>query len=275
MSLSRYLPMLAVLALATPVAHAQYSGYQDYGSQGQGGVIRCESVKGRTNQCQADTRYGVRLARQLSNSACDEGRTWGVNRYGVWVSGGCRADFVMGDGRYGYSGYGNNGYGNYGHGNGGYGNNGGSRFICESRDGRQNYCPVNGGGRVRVYRQISRNACDEGRTWGQDRRGVWVSDGCRAEFVVTGWGGRWNDRYDDRDDDRDEDRGWGQGNSGETFRCESSNGRQNFCSADTRWGVRLVRQLSNNSCDEGRTWGATRGGVWVSEGCRAEFATRR
>ncbi len=256
MSLSRCLLMLAVLAFAAPAAHAQYSGYPGYGPQGQGGVIRCESSKGRTNQCQADTRYGMRLTRQLSDSACVEGQTWGVNRSGVWVSGGCRAEFVMGDGRYGNGGYGNGGYGS---------GNSGSRFVCESRDGRQNWCPVNGNGRVRLYRQISGSGCVEGRTWGQERRGVWVSGGCRAEFVTTGWGNRWGDR--------DDDRGWGNG--GQTFRCESANGRQNFCNADTSRGVRLVRQISGSACDEGRTWGATRDGVWVSQGCRAEFATRR
>jgi len=256
MSLSRHLPMLAVFALAAPVAHAQYSGYPGYG-QGQGGVIRCESTKSRTNTCQADTRYGLRLARQLSDSACVEGRTWGVNRGGVWVSGGCRAEFVMGDGRYGNGGYGNGGYGNGGNGDG-------QRFTCESRDGRQNYCPINGGGRVRLVRQISGSRCDEGSTWGQDRRGVWVSGGCRAEFVATSrGGGRWNDG----------DRGWGNG--GQTFRCESTNGRQNFCNADTRSGVRLIRKISGNPCDEGRTWGATRTGVWVSQGCRADFMTGR
>lgn len=248
MSPSRHLPMLAVFALAMPVAHAQYSGYPGNGGYpGQGGVIRCESTKGRTTQCPADTRYGMRMTRQLSDSACVEGRTWGVNRSGLWVSGGCRAEFVMGDGRYGN----------------GPGNGGGARFTCESRDGRQNYCAVNGGGRVRLNRQISDSRCDEGRTWGQDRRGVWVSGGCRAEFVTTGYGGgNWN----------------GQGNGyggGQSFRCESTNGRQNFCNVDTRGGVRLVRRLSDNACDEGRTWGATRTGVWVSQGCRAEFVTGR
>lgn len=257
MSMIRHLLVIAALAIAAPAVHAQYSGYP---GQGQGGVVRCESTKGRTIQCPADTRYGMRLARQLSDSACIEGRTWGTNRAGLWVSGGCRADFVMGDGRYG------NGYGNY--------QGGGSRFVCESRDGRQNYCAINGGGRVRVYRQLSDSRCDEGRTWGQDRRGVWVSDGCRAEFVTTGYGygGGWNDR--------DGYRGGNQGSYGtgygiQGFRCESNDGRQKFCNVDTSNGVRLVRRLSDSACIEGRTWGVARGGVWVSQGCRADFATGR
>lgn len=268
MSMIRHFPMLAVLAVAAPAVHAQYASYPGYGGyqQGQGGVVRCESMKGRTSQCQIDTRYGIRLARQLSDSACDEGRTWGVNRYGVWVSGGCRGDFVMGDGGYG-NGYGNGGYGN--------GNSNGQRFTCESRNGRQNFCSINGGGRVRVYRQLSDSACDEGRTWGQDQRGVWVAGGCRAEFIVTGYGRNYGWRGRDDDDDQGRWNGGGYGYGGQAFRCESTDGRQNFCNVDTRGGVRLVRRLSNNACDEGRTWGATRGGVWVSQGCRAEFVAGR
>ena len=58
-----------------------------------------------------------------------------------------------------------------------------------------------------------------------------------------------------------------------TFNCESYGGRQQVCRADTRGGVRLVRQLSGSRCVEGQTWGYARGGVWVSNGCRAQFET--
>jgi hypothetical protein len=53
--------------------------------------------------------------------------------------------------------------------------------------------------------------------------------------------------------------------------CESLNGRQQLCGADTRAGVRLVNQLSGSSCVEGRTWGTTRNAIWVTSGCRAQF----
>jgi hypothetical protein len=57
-----------------------------------------------------------------------------------------------------------------------------------------------------------------------------------------------------------------------TIRCESYNDRTNHCSVDTRGGVRLIRRLSETSCAQGRSWGIDRGGIWVSRGCRAEFA---
>ena len=39
-------------------------------------------------------------------------------------------------------------------------------------------------GQVEVYRQLSRNACNYGQSWGNDNGRVWVDKGCRAEFAV-------------------------------------------------------------------------------------------
>ena len=54
--------------------------------------------------------------------------------------------------------------------------------------------------------------------------------------------------------------------------CESYGGRRQTCRVDTRGEVRLVRRLSDASCVRGRSWGVTNGGVWVDDGCRAQFA---
>ena len=55
------------------------------------------------------------------------------------------------------------------------------------------------------------------------------------------------------------------------LRCASRVGTEAFCPVDTSRGVRLVQQLSRAGCWEGRTWGKTRRGVWVANGCRADF----
>ena len=61
----------------------------------------------------------------------------------------------------------------------------GDRTIrCESRNGRYRFCPVDTQDEVRLERQLSNTPCDLWRTWGFDRRGVWVDDGCRGEFKV-------------------------------------------------------------------------------------------
>jgi hypothetical protein len=53
--------------------------------------------------------------------------------------------------------------------------------------------------------------------------------------------------------------------------CESRNHRRNYCTADTRGGVTLDRQLSSAQCAQGRTWGFDARGIWVEGGCRGEF----
>ena len=58
-------------------------------------------------------------------------------------------------------------------------------------------------------------------------------------------------------------------------RCESRDYRQEFCRAETSGGVRLARQLGDAACSQGRTWGTTRSGIWVSNGCRAVFDVGR
>ena len=57
------------------------------------------------------------------------------------------------------------------------------------------------------------------------------------------------------------------------IRCESRDGRQRFCGVPQ--GLRqaqIVRQLSNTRCEYNYNWGFRRDGVWVDQGCRAEFS---
>jgi len=56
-----------------------------------------------------------------------------------------------------------------------------------------------------------------------------------------------------------------------TITCASDDGQRVYCDADTRGGVRLVRQISGSRCDEGSTSGRDSRGIWVDAGCRAEF----
>lgn len=145
---------------------------RDYDSGADGGGlrhVRCESDDGRWNRCDAP-RGRVELVRQLSRSACVRGQSWGSDGRGIWVSGGCRAEFRV-EPRSGWD--------------------AAQRFVCESTNGAERFCPADARGRVHLVRQISRAACVEGQSWGRARDGVWVGHGCRAEFEVGG--GR---RYD-------------------------------------------------------------------------------
>ncbi|MBA0098034.1 DUF3011 domain-containing protein [Stenotrophomonas indicatrix] len=173
------LPMMA----AAGGVQAQNYGYDDrYDDRGGNGIVRCESIKNRSNECRLEGR--ARMIRQLSGSPCVEGETWGQSRYGVWVTQGCRAEFVgeyrrPGGGGGGWGGGGGNGWG------GSQWGGGGQVIACHSNDRRQQYCDAQVRRGVRLVRQESRSACIEGQTWGWDRRGIWVSNGCRAQFQVN------------------------------------------------------------------------------------------
>jgi hypothetical protein len=58
-------------------------------------VVTCNSDDGRRHYCGIDTNGGVRLLRQRSDSPCQRDFSWGVDRRGVWVDRGCRADFEV------------------------------------------------------------------------------------------------------------------------------------------------------------------------------------
>jgi hypothetical protein len=58
--------------------------------------ITCSSNNGERVYCETDTRGRVvRMARQISGSPCEQGRTWGWDGRGIWVDRGCRAEFVV------------------------------------------------------------------------------------------------------------------------------------------------------------------------------------
>lgn len=145
------------------------------------GPVRCESINNRTQQCLLQGR--ARLVRQLSNSACIEGQSWGQARSGVWVSNGCRAEFIAEGGRPARMapvvpvGSGRGDIGGW--------NNGAQVITCDSNEQRLRRCNVSIRRDARLLRQNSKAACIEGRTWGWDRSGIWVNAGCRGEFSVN------------------------------------------------------------------------------------------
>ena len=56
--------------------------------------------------------------------------------------------------------------------------------------------------------------------------------------------------------------------------CRSELGGQTSCPADTSRGVVLVRSIGSQACLLGKTWGYDDKGVWVADGCSAEFLVR-
>lgn len=59
-------------------------------------------------------------------------------------------------------------------------------LSCESGAGERQHCAANTSAGVLMARTIGEGACLLGKTWGYDDGGVWVLDGCSAEFIVMG-----------------------------------------------------------------------------------------
>lgn len=161
---------LVIFAGMPSLAPAQYRG-----DDRRVESLRCKSENYRYKHCRVDTRGDeVRLVRQISQAPCVRGRSWGVDRGGIWVDSGCDAQFEVG-GRRG-PGY-------------GPGRPGGPGRVttvhCKSDDFRYRDCGLPGRARdVEIRRQISRTQCQEGRNWGWRYDRVWVDRGCEAEFTV-------------------------------------------------------------------------------------------
>lgn len=178
---------------------------------------------------------------------------------------------------------------------------------CESNGGNYKVCSVDTRGGVRLSRQLSSQGCWQNDTWGYDRNRIWVNRGCRAEFWVGDRNSgssnnkvagavalglvtaaiissnrnknRDNDSYNNnRYDDSYMDDGYDNrydnygGNPRRTFRCESTDNRFVYCNVPTRGHIEVFKQLSSSSCIHGRSWGTENNRVWVSNGCRADFA---
>lgn len=122
---------------------------------------------------------------------------------------------------------------------------------CSSDDGGKNYCKADTAHGVRLAKQVSAIPCTQGVSWGYDERGIWVDQGCSAEFALEAEAPA--------------------SSNAKMVTC-ASEGEKKFCDTNTGRGVRLVKQRSEAPCKQGDTWGYDGLGIWVDRGCSADFA---
>ena len=257
-----WLAAVATTLSAGLVSAQNYGGDARYGNgygNGQARAVRCESRQGSRNFCRIPLGAQVRLVRQLSRTACVRGRSWYATSSGIWVSNGCRADFAIGR---------NSRYRNPDpmvrddH----YMDRSGRVIHCESTSSGRNYC---GDSHSRYSMAGNRDPdCIEGRTWGTDSRGVWVSGDCDADFN--------GNQYDWSNGNRN---GQSAGNEevshehivdgdGRMIHCQSTADGRNYCGErDSRY----VMSSRDADCIEGVTYGRDQRGTWVSGDCDAQF----
>jgi Protein of unknown function (DUF3011) len=134
------------------------SAWEDRGWGSGGQMVSCSSDDMRRNYCDVETSGGVRLIVQRSESDCLRGQTWREHHW--------REEFDR-DEDYDRDRH-EQGFG--------------AQVSCSSDDMRRHYCDANTWRGVVLVHVHSDSPCIFGKTWGYDRRGVWVDRGCRAEF---------------------------------------------------------------------------------------------
>ena len=204
--------------------------------------FRCETDSRQQHYCKVDTSDGITLVKQLSKIPCMQGRNWDYDRHGVWVSPRCGGEFVTGKQvdqpprR-------------------------GPVVRCESQANRIEHCAADTRNGVRLVRKFSVSECVENLDWGHDDKGIWVARGCRAEFRVGG-------------DEAMAGQVGTQDSPVATISCESTDRQWQRCDIAVKTGVDLFRQVSKTPCVRDRNWGWDAKGIWVDQGCRAEFSVR-
>lgn len=224
-------------------AEFQIDRYQDHYGQTDD-IIRCESYSYRRQTCARNLQGAdVSLIHQLSHRSCQG--NWGFNHNEIWVSNGCKADFYVSRPNY------NDPY------NPGY-NNG--LVECRSVGTNINHCQVPELQSVELVQEMNDRYRDSCRgNWGYSSHGLWVRNGCHAQFRITEYQAA-----------HVQDPNY-PGNHGYEVICESNYGQVRTCQADTSGRVEFVQNISSTSCDN--RWGYDSRGIWVKDGCRARFMT--
>lgn len=248
--------LLSTLAMGQAAAQTYSNPGYAYGSDygyGQQRTVRCESIGSRRTFCRVNTMGRVQISRQLSQRSCIQGRNWSYSSSGIWVTNGCRADFVVGR-RNAYPQ--NNGYGNAEAGHSHYVDSSGQLIHCVATASGRNYC---GDSHSRYSMSGNRDPdCIEGQTWGTDERGVWVSGDCNADFTSS------------PDDNAEAGHSHYVDSSGQIIHCQSTADGRNYCGDQhTRYTMSGNR---DPDCIEGQTYGFDERGTWVSGDCDADFS---
>jgi hypothetical protein len=168
---------------------------------------------------------------------------------------------------------------------------------CDSH-GPRKVCPANTQGGVSLRYQYSDEGCWQNNTWGFTAEGIWVSNGCKADFTVgavpppkpqaekdssgdalaglligalagvaIGAAVSNNNRPGPPPDP-------GYDGYPRQVRCESNRMDYVRCNVGLVRYAELSRQYSGSPCIYGQTWGYRRDSLWVDRGCRADFWVR-
>lgn len=94
------LPLVLLLSLSSTAGAATQlqkviSDFLRTSSGNPSSITRCESVEGQQRTCKVPSGYRAEFVRQLSQTACVQGRTMFISASEVVVAGGCRAEIRL------------------------------------------------------------------------------------------------------------------------------------------------------------------------------------
>ena len=213
-------------------------------------VVNCSSSDMGYHTCQIGPNSGVRIVRQLSDTPCVQGETFGVHRDRIWVDRGCRADFQV------FQNDSDNGYSQQGAWNGDHDRDrdrDGDRDHHRGDYSNGQYYPNDNGAYNNNY------PYNNGPYYGVGNNGEYGSYAEQANAM----GGHivYQGHYDD----------------GKTT-CSSQPGQGVvFCQTGGELSrADLTEQNGQSPCVEGQTWGRIPGkGLWVAGGCSGKFKIHR
>jgi hypothetical protein len=175
-----------------------------------------------------------------------------------------------------------------------------AEIACASQPLGYTYCRTDTSGGVRLVQQISGYPCNQDNTWGHDKAGIWVSNGCAARFRVGSMAPPAQDARKEAQAAGAENLARDLANQGPQPRqrnlapppaapsggralmggmaqpaivvCESKQYALKQCPVRVRTNVEMRRKLGQAECRHNVTWGYDFSQIWVTNGCRAEFA---
>jgi Protein of unknown function (DUF3011) len=176
---------------------------------------------------------------------------------------------------------------------------------CDSHGSRK-VCPADTRGGVSLRYQYSADGCWQNDTWGHDAKGIWVANGCQADFTVGAppppkpaaktnsddksgdalaglligalAGAAITAAVTSNNNNNNDNNNWDGGDDFDHYqrrvRCNSDDMGPHQCSVGRIRYAELARQISGSPCIYGQTWGYHRDFIWVDRGCRADFWVR-
>jgi hypothetical protein len=172
---------------------------------------------------------------------------------------------------------------------------------CDSHGSRK-VCAADTRGGVSLRYQYSVDGCWQNDTWGFDAKGIWVANGCQADFTVGAPPPPKTAKSGDDDksgnllaglligalagaavtaavsNNNNNNNDWDHGDDFDHYRrrvsCNSNDMGPRQCNIGRIRYAELARQNSGSPCIFGQTWGYRRDFLWVDRGCRADFWVR-